>query len=415
MSLLERTRNTVVGPDAEPPDWRPLGVSAGYGVIGALAMALVLLLLSLVAWVVDPHSSVGWMDNLAFAAAAWGMVHRGSLAVQGDGITHVVLAPLLLTLLAAYLARLSAGALTAYLGGLEERPRRWWEPAVAFVLGYVVAGVALAVLASSGPMHPHALTVIPGAVLIGGAGVLWATWRSERVDDDDDTDDDRPLTDSVATLSERLPSTLTRALRPAGEGILGFLALGTLLVLLLVLFHLGRIETVGSELGAGLVGTVVLSLAQLAMLPNLALYAGSWLTGAGVHLGAVSISSGAVHAGTLPMLPVLGAVPSVGALPSWMGAAPLLPVLLGAGIGWRAGARHTMLAPMKAKVSTAASAAGLATLGLVVLIWLSTASVSPGALQHFGPSLMVVPLLAVELVLGATVTAAGAHWLRTRR
>ena len=419
MSLLERTRNSVVGPDAEPPDWRPLGVAAGYGVIGALAMALLLLVLSLVAWVVDPHSSGTWMDNLAFAASAWAVVHRGALAVQGNGIDHVVLAPLLLTLLAAYLARTAARSLTAYLRGLDERNRPWWEAPAAFVVGYAVVGVALALLAGTGPMHPRVLTVVPGAVIVGAVGVLWATWRDERVGETDDDGDgtayDGPLSDSAAALWDRLPSTVTRAVRPAGEGILGFLALGALVVLALVALHLGRIETVNSQLDAGVVGTVVLALAQFAVLPNLALYAGSWLTGASVHLGAVTVSSGAVQQGTLPMVPVLGAVPEVGALPSWTGVAPALIVLLGAGIGWRAGARHTMLAPLKAKVSTAATAAALATVGIVVLAWLGSASVSPGALEHIGPSLMMVPLLALELVAGATATAAGVHWYRTRR
>lgn len=410
MSLLERTRRAI-RPDPEPPDWRPLGVAAGYGLLGALVLGLLMLLLAVIVWVADPHSSTDWTSSIAFAGAAWGAVHRGPISVPGDGVQHVVLAPLLLTALAVYLARSAARGLTSYLGGLNERSRPAWETPLAFVVGYAIGGEVLVLLAHSGPAHVSPLGVLPGAVVVAAVAVAWAFLADERRRVEAGRG---PVTAALAGGWDRLPSWIRRATRPAVEGLAGYLAAGTVLVLLLVVFHLGRIGTVHDQLAAGLVGTVVLAIGQLALLPNLALYAGAWLTGAPVQLGAVQISSTGVQHGVLPMLPVLGAVPEVGPFPFVASLAPIVPVALGVAVGWRAAARHTALSPLTSKVLTATCAAAVCAVLALVLTWLAGASVGPGSLAHIGPSLLVVPLLLLELAVPAALTAAAQHWWRTR-
>ncbi len=405
MSLLERTRRS--GPNTDDPrDWGSSGVAAGYGVVGALSLALVMVLPAIVAWVADPRSSVEWTDTLTFVGSAWTMVHGGSVSVPADGVQHIVLAPLLLTLLAVYLVRSSARAMHSSLADRAESVRAGWDVRCAFVAGYVGTGVALVIVSHLGAAPASWWRWVPGALIVPVLGLLWADLAH---------DEEGPIARVWDTLADRVPPVVPRAVRPAVEGVLGFVGIGLVVVVLLAAAHLGRMSTLNTQLDAGITGTTVLSLLQLTILPNLALYAGAWTTGASVHLGAVTVSGGGVQAGVLPMLPVLGAVPDPGPLPGFVGIAPLVPVLLGAGIGWRASGRHTRLAPVTAKLGTAATGAGLATVALLVLVWLARAQVSPGALRQVGPALTVAPLLLCELLIGACATAGALHWVRTRR
>lgn len=408
MSLLERTRRSGTDTDRDPRDWGSLGVAAGYGVVGALSLALVMLLPAIVAWVADPRSSVEWTDTLTFVGSAWSMVHAGSVSVPADGVQHVVLAPLLLTVLAVYLAKSSARAMISSLADRAGSLRAEWDVRGGFVAGYVGTGLVLVIASHLGAAPSSWWRWVPGALVVSVIGLLWA-------DLTDDDDGESAMSRAWDSLVDRLPPVVPRALRPAAEGVLAFVGIGLVVVVLLAVTHLDRMSTLNTQLDAGVTGTAVLSLLQLTILPNLALYAGAWTTGASVHLGAVTLSGGSVQTGVLPMVPILGAVPDPGPLPGWLGVAPLLPVLLGAGIGWRASGRHTRLAPLTAKLGTAAGAAAGAAVVLVALIWAASAQVSPGALEQIGPSLLVLPLLLLELLIGACATACALHWVRTRR
>lgn len=405
MSLLERANNSALEPD-ESADRRTLAAAAGYGLVAALSLALLMLMPVLIAWVVDPHSSASWTGTLTFVAAGWALVHGGSVAVPGDGVEQLVLAPLLVTLLAVYLAKSAARALLATVQPGPRLSRAWWQMCAAFVGGYLVAGLAMSVASRIGAAHVVIWTVLPGALVVAAVGLGWAQWR-----EDLESESELP----PIGLRERLPSAVPRAVRPAAQGVVVFVALGAVVVVLLAVAHLGRMQTVNGQLHAGITGTVILSLLQVTLLPNLALYAGATLTGAGVHIGAVTVSTSGVHAGVLPMLPALGAVPDAGPMPAWAGLAPVLPVLIGVFIGWRACAGHSLLAPVTAKLATSATAAAMAAVALTLLAWCARARVSPGALEHVGASWTMFPLLLVELAAGACAAAAALHWLRTRR
>ncbi|NNG40063.1 hypothetical protein HJ588_12400 [Flexivirga sp. ID2601S] len=405
MSLLDRARNltglaTPQSP-AQSRDPRQLAIAAGYGAVGALSLALLLVIPVLLAWAADPHSSVGWTDALSFSGDGWALAHRGHVGVDGSG-RSVVLAPLLLTALALVLARTAAKAM---LGYLSERSGAWWEGPASYVGGYVVTGLVISALAMSGPASPNVFTVLPGALLVGVGGCAWALLRSEEAV----AGQAREFVDERVSLSTR------RALRPAAEGVLGYLAIGLVIVLALVVFHLGAIGQLNGQLRPGFFGGIVLWLGQLAALPNLVLWAAGWTTGASAQLGAVSVGTGSVHGGLLPMIPVLGAVPDAGPLPFFTTVAPLLPVALGCLVGWRALGRLTTYTSLRTKAVTAAQAAAVTGVLVLLLSWLSTAGVSGGSLDYVGPSLMLVPLLLVELVLGAVVTTLVLHWQRALR
>lgn len=79
--------------------------------------------------------------------------------------------------------------------------------------------------------------------------------------------------------------------------------------------HRDRISLIHEALDPGIAGTILLVLVQILYLPNLMLWATSWVLGAGVTLGDDSLLSMSVtDVGFLPSIPLMGAVgePGIG-------------------------------------------------------------------------------------------------------
>jgi len=77
----------------------------------------------------------------------------------------------------------------------------------------------------------------------------------------------------------------------------------------------GWIQVIGLYQGLGLsiLGGVIVTIGQLAILPNLIVYGASWISGAGFSIGTGSyVSPFASELGPLPALPVLAALPTGG-------------------------------------------------------------------------------------------------------
>lgn len=402
MSLLDRARSTLPIASVtsrEPRNWRQLAIAAGYGAVGAVTLGLVLIVPVIAAWAADPHSTTSWTDALSFGGDGWALAHRGHVSVGSHAVTF---APLLLIALAVLLARMAAKAMLTHLSGGSGA---WWEGSAAYVLGYVATGLVITGLARNGPAQPNLFTVLPGAGVVGLVGCAWALVRS-----------DEPVAEQAKSfVDEHLSLSTRRALRPATQGVLGFLVVGFVIVLVLAVTHASRVGALGGQLHPGLLGGVVLWAGQLAALPNLMLWAAGWTTGAPMQLGAVNVGSTSVHGGLLPMIPVLGAVPGAGALPTGTVLAPLLPVLLGGFVGHRALSGLTTYASLRTKAITAVQAAGMTALIVLVLSWLSTAGVTGGSLDYIGPSLLLAPLLVAELLLGALIATLFLHWKRALR
>lgn len=405
MSLIDRVRTSLpssLAPSDGPRDWRQLSIAAGYGAVGAVTLGLLLIVPVMVAWTADPQSTTSWTDALSFSGDGWALAHRGHVSVAVGGSHSVTFAPLVLTALAVAFARMAAKAMLTHL---SDRSGAWWEGPTSYIVGYVVTGLFITGLSIAGPAHPNLFTVLPGALVVGFAGCLWAVLRS----------DEPVAAHAKSFVDQRVSLSTRRALRPATEGVLGYLGVGLVLVLILMVTHLSDVGDLNGQLQPGLLGGVVLWIGQLAALPNLLVWSAGWTTGASMHIGAVSIGSSSVHGGLLPMIPLLGAVPGAGALPAGTSVAPLLPVLLGAFVGYRSLGKLTTYASLKTKVITAAQAAGMTAAIVLVLSWLSTAGVSGGSLDYIGPSLLIVPLLVVELLLGALLATLFLHWKRALR
>src|SRR5699024_9944393 len=88
-------------------------------------------------------------------------------------------------------------------------------------------------------------------------------------------------------------------------------------------------------LGVDTFGGLLLAVAQLAVAPNLVVWALAWLAGPGFAVGSGTLYSPAeVVSGPLPALPLLGALPTAdgsGGLLRW---APVVVVVAGMVAGW---------------------------------------------------------------------------------
>ena len=105
---------------------------------------------------------------------------------------------------------------------------------------------------------------------------------------------------------------------------------GLAVVLAMVALSWSQVTTISTAVAAGGLGSIVLALAQVASLPNLALWAVSFMAGPGFRVvegGSVDWSGS--DGGLLPMVPVLAALPQPGDFP-WF---TVLSVLVVVGVG----------------------------------------------------------------------------------
>jgi len=159
------------------------------------------------------------------------------------------------------------------------------------------------------------------------------------------------------------------------------------------------------------VGGIAVTALQLALLPDLVIWAAAWFTGPGFALGTGShVSPLGTAVGPVPALPVLGAVPTADFPLAFAGL--LVPVVAGfvAGVAVRpalARALDGIRPPAVLLTGVLGGAVGAVLLAL--LAWAASGSAGPGRLSDVGPSpvavgfaalLELAPAIAVGLAVG---------------
>ncbi|MFB4266536.1 DUF6350 family protein [Nonomuraea sp. GTA35] len=184
------------------------------------------------------------------------------------------------------------------------------------------------------------------------------------------------------------------------------LVAGFVLVLIAFVLNFDQVEELSGVLSPGFVGGVLLALLQLLYLLNAVIWAFSYIAGPGFAVGAGTlVAPTGVQLGTVPSLPLLGALPESGPVPAWMMAVVAVPFAAGAVAG-----------VMVARISPSPSyeAAPLwgfltgVTTGLVagVLAALSGGPIGGGRLAAVGPSPWEVALsVALEAGVAAGISA----------
>lgn len=424
MTVLERADTDL---SKDPPARRVPALSArrvaelgGAALAGALCVLLgvaAVAVPTLLAWVADERSSATFWQTLGVSVDLWAMAHRAAVVTP---VAEVVLAPLLLTaipfLLCWYavrqivVARPHLTSRVPQIGGWRSAWHALGGSDVAvFVVAYLVAGLVVAHTASFGIAPVLLPSLVPGALLVPLAAVVLVWWREHRRDE-------HPTVDAgLRWVHDRIPVLVRRALPAAVEAMVALAAVCFLLVLGLLLVRGERILTLYGALDAGVVGTSTLTLAQLAALPNLMLWALGWLTGAGVTVGTVHVDWTDSTPGDLPLVPVLGALPEPGSLPPGMWAMVLVPVVAGAWIGYRAVEVTSRLSSWWTKAQVALAGSAVVGLTTLVLGWLATGGLTPGRLDRIGvePGLLA-GLLTLEVAASALVVVSLLHLVRAR-
>jgi hypothetical protein len=414
MTLLDRARPT--GPTAGSPH-QPGAASTSAYLLGAMSglraagISLAVVTVPLLAvWATAAQVTAGWTQALRVSVAGWLLVHHVAIAYPGGRLALTPLALTLVPVLAVYRSsrRLAAEPLLSQgFSSTTASARPAAQALAGMTAAYAGLAFLLALVTWSTPVHavlwqapigPAVLTAAAGA-----AGLLRGHPRR------------MALREHVLG---RLPVRLRSTLRPAvwSAGVIlgaGLLAVGYALVM-----NLGRVESLHRALDPGALGGAVLVAGQVGYLPDFAAWAVSWFAGPGFAVGSGSVvSAGAVKVGVLPVVPVLGALPtSPAGAAGLVVAAYAVPVAAGALVGWwtvRRADPSDLGVVSRLLDALYASVAAAVLVGLVVA--LSRGAIGPGRMSDVGANpLLVTPFLALALAVGAAPVAAVGSWWRSR-
>jgi hypothetical protein len=416
MSLLDRARHLTDHSDSRALQGWPLRRRAV--VAGASAAALSLLgiaLPALLVWVASPQSTVAWTTAFSVGADGWLLAHGADLRI---GSATLSLTPWLLAAVPLVWAFLAARRVVALLGDEDVRRLGGFgalrvdvlDAGVGFTGSYTVVALVVALLSHGARVQPSVPGAVLGGLLLSLVALLLAVCSEFR------GDVGTVAPDLAAAWHDLVPRFVRRAVRPAVWGVLSSLACGVLVTLVVVAVHAGRVGRLYDALGAGVIGGAVATLAQLALLPNLGVWALAWMAGPGFSIGdGSSITWTTSEPGLLPLVPVLGALPDPGPLPSWLWVGFLVPVVIGAVVGWRSLRAVSRLSTWQIKAETSAAACVLCAVVLTLAVALSGGSAGAARLGAVGANPWAVGgALLGELLLGAAVVVGASH-LRARR
>lgn len=374
----------VPGTPEPRPDGTAPWITAVLGALQALVLSLAVVVVPATAMAVAATAQVDgavapWGAALGISTRLWLLAHGVPLVAP---TATVSLVPLGITIVAGLAAVVSA--------------RRSVLPArSSLVVGtavYTTATVFVAIVA--GAVESQQLL----GALVGGASVAATGFAAGLLSRPDAVD----LRADLRSLVRRLPRSLTAALRGATAATATVVAAASLLVAGWLVAGRSSSREILDALGLDVVSGISLAVAQLALLPDLVVWAVAWLTGPGFAVGSdTHFGPDGVTSAPLPGLPLLGALPgpaSGGGPVLWV---PLVIVLAGVVGGWCA---HRRLASMTLwQVPVLAAVVGVASgTGVGLLVMLGTGSAGPGRLEFVGASAPFVGLCAAGLVgLGA--------------
>ncbi|MFJ3403662.1 DUF6350 family protein [Promicromonospora sp. NPDC090134] len=316
---------------APVPEQRSFAVSHVVAGVLSAAQALVLslavvVLPAVVAYLVGaatltsatdaPDGGVQVRSAIDVATGLWLLGH--GVRLTADDVT-VTLAPLGIAALALFATYASAKRFAA-------------TSVPAWAAGTVTYGLcttAVAALAGSAPGWSLVLAV-PAGLVMGGLGMALGILARP------DAPTPAELGERAEVLAQRLtgfdlvPATLRLGLRGGAVVVALLTGAAALLVVAWALAGRATSSDIVTALEPGWTGGIVFAVAQLALLPNLLLWAVAWLAGPGFAVGeGTSFTVFGTVSGPLPAVPLLGALPGedwANPVSAW---APLLVVACG--------------------------------------------------------------------------------------
>lgn len=334
------------------------------------------------------------------AVQAWALGHGVPLNVSlGD--SSAVLADELATF-ELTLAPFAFALVTALLGRRAGRRLAGSDDAT-LVVGLLVAftgGLALLALLS-GQSSLVQLDVASGTVrvlapFVVGLFVGWRPW-----------DDNRSPRALMADIPSAWRAVIDTALRIAGATLAGLVVIASFALLALLCVGFSTEIALYESLHTGILGGLVITVAQLAFIPVALVWTISWIAGPGFTLGTGAIVSPFVTTvGALPAIPLLGAVPETNTLGEWVTVLPAIFAFIAA-TRFSADLRSRgqffnpgNIADLGRVVIAAALAAVAIALTALLVSSYATGSAGPGRFAQVG-----IDPIAVGLVLAGGVFA----------
>lgn len=293
------------------------------GVLVVAAMAAV--------WATNGFGGTEFSSVAAMSAHLWLLIHGVPLdlsAVFGTSAGTMTLVPLGLSILPLLFCYRSGRRLAraSYEG-------EFLIPVLSGSVTYALICSAVYGWASPSPKPLQVLNaaLVPLGIVV--VGLMWGGYREARSLSRMVGVDTAEQISQMSQYSRWAGSYAWAVVRAAVVAAVAFVGLGALLLALGILGGWSQVVATYQELHAGPVGDTAVTLLQLGFLPNLVIYAMAWSTGAGFAFGAgTSIGLTSSNAGSLPMLPILGAVPESLGSAGLLGL--LVPVAAGAIAGW---------------------------------------------------------------------------------
>lgn len=383
-------------------------------IVTALFSAVAVFAAMSAVWATKGFGDMEFSSVAAMSAHLWLLIHGVPLdlaAAFGASAGTMTLVPLGLSILPLLLCYRSGRRLAraSYEG-------EFLIPVLSGSVTYALISSAMYGWASPHPQPLQALNaaLVPLGIVV--AGLMWGGYREARSLSRMVGVDTAEQISQMSQYSRWAGSYAWAVVRAAVVAFVALVGLGAVLLGIGILAGWSQIVATYQELHAGAVGDTAVTLLQLGFLPNLVIYAIAWSTGAGFSFGAgTSVGLTSSDAGTLPMLPILGAVPESMGTFGLVGL--LVPVAAGAIAGWwflREGEDHldewvalkVPFRPLSALISAVALGVVtgiLTSFGALWLGWISYGSLGIGRFTEVGAEPLTFAA-HTALTVGAGVT-----------
>lgn len=383
-------------------------------IVTALFSAIAVFAAMSAVWATKGFGDMEFSSVAAMSAHLWLLIHGVPLdlaAAFGASAGTMTLVPLGLSILPLLLCYRSGRRLAraSYEG-------EFLIPVLSGSVTYALISSAMYGWASPHPQPLQALNaaLVPLGIVV--AGLMWGGYREARSLSRMVGVDTAEQISQMSQYSRWAGSYAWAVVRAAVVAFVALIGLGAVLLGIGILAGWSQIVATYQELHAGAVGDTAVTLLQLGFLPNLVIYAIAWSTGAGFSFGAgTSVGLTSSDAGTLPMLPILGAVPESMGTVGLVGL--LVPLAAGAIAGWwflREGEDHldewvalkVPFRPLSALISAVVLGVMtgiLTSFGALWLGWISYGSLGIGRFTEVGAEPLTFAA-HTALTVGAGVT-----------
>ncbi|WP_314681211.1 DUF6350 family protein [Rothia mucilaginosa] len=383
-------------------------------IVTALFSAIAVFAAMSAVWATKGFGDMEFSSVAAMSAHLWLLIHGVPLdlaAAFGASAGTMTLVPLGLSILPLLLCYRSGRRLAraSYEG-------EFLIPVLSGSVTYALISSAMYGWASPHPQPLQALNaaLVPLGIVV--AGLMWGGYREARSLSRMVGVDTAEQISQMSQYSRWAGSYAWAVVRAAVVAFVALIGLGAVLLGIGILAGWSQIVATYQELHAGAVGDTAVTLLQLGFLPNLVIYAIAWSTGAGFSFGAgTSVGLTSSDVGTLPMLPILGAVPESMGTFGLVGL--LVPLGAGAIAGWwflREGEDHldewvalkVPFRPLSALISAVVLGVMtgiLTSFGALWLGWISYGSLGIGRFTEVGAEPLTFAA-HTALTVGAGVT-----------